>query len=93
MNTIASAAHTDTLALPRSAMRLLATDASWAQALLRVTFAAVLWPHGAQHLLGWFGGSLFAGTLAWMTDTLGFPALIAASGIAYEFFGPPWPWS
>lgn len=88
MTTIATTAATTISALPWSTARLLSTDASWSQALLRTTLAAVIWPHGAQHLLGWFGGYGFAGTLTWMTDTLGFPLVLAAAGIVFEFFGP-----
>lgn len=68
--------------------RAFSTDASRSQALVRLTLAAVLWPHGAQHLLGWFGGYGFAGTLEWMTGTLGLPMVLAAAGIVFEFFGP-----
>jgi putative oxidoreductase len=66
----------------------IATDGSASQALLRSALALVLLPHGAQHLLGAFGGYGFAGTLGWMTGTLGIPAPLAAAGILLEFFGP-----
>jgi putative oxidoreductase len=65
-----------------------AGDASATQTLLRVTLAVVLLPHGAQHLLGAFGGYGFAATVNWMSGTLGFPAPLAAAGILLEFFGP-----
>lgn len=67
---------------------LFTTSDSRAQALLRVTLALVLLPHGAQHLFGAFGGYGFAGTFAWMTGTLGIPAPIAAAGIVLEFVAP-----
>ncbi|HYE24960.1 MAG TPA: DoxX family protein [Clostridia bacterium] len=35
---------------------MLATDDSWAAAIARVTLGGVVWAHGAQKLLGWFGG-------------------------------------
>ncbi|MBA3258482.1 MAG: DoxX family protein [Gemmatimonadales bacterium] len=54
----------------------------------RVTLALVMFPHGAQHALGWFGGYGFSGTLAWMTGTLGFPAPLAALGIVTELIAP-----
>ena len=76
-------------ALPRSVVaRVLATDGSLTQALLRLTLGAVLLPHGAQHLFGAFGGYGFGGTVAWMTGTLGIPAPLAAAGIIIEFAGP-----
>jgi putative oxidoreductase len=68
--------------------RILATDASAAQTLLRLVLALVLLPHGAQHLLGAFGGYGFAATVAWMSGSLGIPAPLAAAGILLEFFGP-----
>jgi hypothetical protein len=56
---------------------LLRTTSAPAPAIARVALALILFPHGAQHVLGWFGGYGFAGTLAWMTGTLGFPAPLA----------------
>src|SRR5215203_551145 len=78
--------------LPRSEASLLRRiwtgEASATQTLLRLTLALVLLPHGAQHLLGAFGGYGFAATVAWMSGSLGFPAPLAAAGILLEFFGP-----
>ena len=45
--------------------------------LARLAVGLILFPHGAQHVLGWFGGYGFQGTLGWMTGTLGFPAFFA----------------
>jgi putative oxidoreductase len=59
-----------------------------AQALLRLTLALVLLPHGLQHTVGSFGGYGFNGTLGWMTGTLGIPAPLAAAGIVLEVAGP-----
>jgi putative oxidoreductase len=56
-------------------------------AVLRLAVAAVLFPHGAQHLLGWFGGYGFSGTYQWMTG-LGFPGPMAALAIVTEFVAP-----
>ena len=67
---------------------LLATDAAAAPLVARTSLALLLFPHGAQHALGWFGGYGFAGTLGWMTDTLGFPAPAAALAIAVELVAP-----
>ena len=86
--------YSNTLATPRvlpsvtARLRdLLRTEASYSQALLRVTLGAVMFPHGAQHALGWFGGYGFGGTLGWMTETLGFPAPLAALAIVTELLG------
>ena len=67
---------------------LAATDGSVTQALLRLTLALVLFPHGAQHLLGWFGGYGFTATVDFMNSGLGIPVPLAAAGILLEFFGP-----
>lgn len=68
--------------------RLLATDASTAPLAARVALGLILFPHGAQHALGWFGGYGFSGTLGWMTGPLGFPAPLAAVGIVTELVAP-----
>jgi putative oxidoreductase len=68
--------------------RLLATQPNLTPALLRITLASVLLPHGAQHLLGAFGGYGFNATVAWMTGTLGIPAPLAVASILLEFGGP-----
>jgi len=56
--------------------------------LVRLTLALVLFPHGAQHVLGWFGGYGFQGTLGWMTGTLGFPMPLAIVALLTEISGP-----
>jgi putative oxidoreductase len=68
--------------------RILHSSPDFAPLLARVTLGLVLFPHGAQHMLGWFGGYGFGGTLGWMTGTLGFPAPLAALAIATEFIAP-----
>jgi putative oxidoreductase len=68
--------------------RLLRTADDPAPALVRLTLAAVLFPHGAQHVLGWFGGYGFHGTLGWMTATLGFPAPLAVLALVTEIAAP-----
>ncbi|MEZ5289808.1 MAG: DoxX family protein [Vicinamibacterales bacterium] len=68
--------------------RLDPAAADLGQAVLRVTLGAVLLPHGAQHLIGWFGGFGFSATLAWMTGALGFPAPLAAVAIVLEVMAP-----
>lgn len=56
-------------------------------AIVRASLGAIIFPHGAQHLVGWFGGYGFAGTFGWMSNDLGFPAPLAALAIMVEFFG------
>ena len=67
---------------------ILRTPADRAALLARSVLALIMFPHGAQHALGWFGGYGFAGTHAWMTDTLGFPATLAALAIVTELVAP-----
>src|SRR4051794_33328970 len=82
-----------TIDLPRTsfvpvARRLVATGQDAGAAIARLALAALLFPHGAQHALGWFGGYGFRGTHAWMTHTLGFPAPLAALAIVVELVAP-----
>lgn len=57
-------------------------------AILRIMLASVLFPHGAQKMLGWFGGYGFEGSMNYFTETVGLPYLIALSVILIEFLGP-----
>jgi putative oxidoreductase len=82
-----------TIDLPRPAplllaRRLAATGNDTGATIARLALAAILFPHGAQHALGWFGGYGFAGTHAWMTHSLGFPAALAALAIVVELLAP-----
>jgi putative oxidoreductase len=64
------------------------TDRDWVGTLLRWTLAIVIFPHGAQKVLGWFGGYGFSGSLGFFTETLGIPAFVAVLVFAAEFLGP-----
>ena len=55
---------------------------------VRLLLAVVIWPHGAQKALGWFGGFGFQGTMKFFTGTMGFPAPLAFLAIVAEFAGP-----
>ena len=55
--------------------------------ILRLTMALVFFPHGAQKVLGWFGGYGFTGTMDFMTGTMHLPYAIALLPIITEFFG------
>jgi putative oxidoreductase len=63
------------------------TDDSWTGLILRVTLGLVMLPHGAQKVLGWFGGFGFDGTMGYFTQTLGLPWIIAFLVIMGESFG------
>ena len=66
---------------------LLQTDAGVAGLLLRLTLAVVIFPHGAQKVLGWFGGHGFKPTVQFFTSA-GIPPLLALLAMAAEFLGP-----
>ena len=68
--------------------RLLSTNPDAGALVARVALGTIMIPHGFQHALGLFGGYGFSGTLAWMTQTLGFPAPLAALAIATELVAP-----
>jgi putative oxidoreductase len=55
--------------------------------ILRVLLGAVFFPHGAQKVLGWFGGHGFSATMAAFTGQMHIPALFAFLAIAAEFAG------
>jgi putative oxidoreductase len=67
--------------------RLFATTDSWAAFIARITLAVVMFPHGAQKLLGWFGGPGFGKTMAMFTTQMHIPAAIAVLVIVAESFG------
>lgn len=53
----------------------------------RLALGIVMFPHGAQKVLGWFGGYGFSGTMDFFTQTMGIPAVLALLAIAAEFLG------
>ena len=68
-------------------MSLFKTDDSWAGLILRVGLGGVILAHGAQKLLGWFGGHGFEGTMGFFTQTMGLPWLVAFLVIIGESLG------
>jgi putative oxidoreductase len=66
---------------------LLKTTDSFAPTLARLTLGIVFFPHGAQKVLGWFGGYGVSGTMGFFTQQLHIPALFAFLAIAAEFLG------
>ena len=67
--------------------RLMQTDDSIALLLVRVFLGIVIFPHGAQKLLGWFGGHGFAWTMDFFTQRLGIVAPLVVLVILAESFG------
>ncbi len=66
---------------------LLQTDANWVLTILRVVLGVVIFAHGAQKMLGWFGGYGFSGTMGFFTKSMGIPTPFAFLAICAEFFG------
>src|SRR5437879_3074200 len=67
--------------------RLIKTDRSTAGAILRLVLGIVFFAHGAQKMLGWFGGSGFQGTMGFFTGMPHIPVPFAVLAIFAEFFG------
>ncbi len=67
--------------------RFLATDRDWTLLFQRIVIGVVMFPHGAQKLLGWFGGFGFSGTMDFFTGPLGIPSPIAFLVIIGESLG------
>jgi putative oxidoreductase len=55
---------------------------------VRLFLAVVLFPHGAQKLLGWFGGYGFEGTMGYFTGSVGLPWIVGFLVILIEFLAP-----
>jgi len=67
--------------------RIIKTDAhNFALGIPRLVMGIVFFAHGAQKMLGWFGGHGFSGTMGYF-HSLGIPAPFAFLAICAEFFG------
>lgn len=66
--------------------RFFATTNDVLPLILRLTLGGVMFPHGAQKLLGWFGGYGFSATMQAMTSQ-GLPAVIVFLVIMAESLG------
>jgi putative oxidoreductase len=66
--------------------RLTSTSNDVALTILRLVLGVVFFAHGAQKMLGWFGGYGFHGTMGFL-EHVGLPAPVALLVICTEFFG------
>jgi putative oxidoreductase len=66
---------------------VISTQNDPAMTVARVMLGAVFFAHGAQKMLGWFGGYGFSGTMGFFTQQMGIPTVFAFLAIAAEFFG------
>lgn len=67
--------------------RFLSTDRDRMLLLQRLVLGLVIFPHGAQKLLGWFGGFGFSGTMGFFTGAMHIPSPIAFLVIIGESLG------
>ena len=67
--------------------RILSTGHDRTLLAQRVALGLVMFPHGAQKLLGWFGGYGYAGTMGFFTETMHLPAPLAFLAILAESLG------
>ncbi|HXR17592.1 MAG TPA: DoxX family protein [Terriglobales bacterium] len=67
--------------------RIVHTNDDFVVAMLRLVMGCVFFAHGAQKMLGWFGGYGFSGTMGFFTHQMGIPAPFAFLAICAEFFG------
>ncbi len=63
------------------------TSDSYAPVAIRIMLGLVVFPHGAQKLLGWFGGYGFSGTMDYMTQSAGLPWTVGFLTIILESIG------
>lgn len=73
--------------LKRFARAFFGTPDDIAGLVLRLGLAITIFPHGAQKVLGWWGGWGFTNTVAAFTGN-GMPLPLALAVIAAEFLGP-----
>ena len=67
---------------------VLHTQPSWTGLILRLTLALVIFPHGAQKVLGWYGGYGWSATMSYLTGAIGLPSALAALVMLIEFLAP-----
>jgi len=67
--------------------KMLNTESNWGALMARLTLGIVLFPHGAQKMLGWFGGYGFAGTVDAFMNQMQLPWIVAFAVIIIEFYG------
>jgi len=66
--------------------KLLHTNVDWMLTWLRIVTGAVMFAHGAQKVLGWYGGNGFDASMQGFSS-MGIPGPLAVVAIFTEFFG------
>lgn len=68
--------------------RIIATNSNnWPALIARLALGLTIFPHGAQKLLGWFGGYGYTGTMGFFTGQVHLPYIVGLLFILIEFFG------
>ncbi len=68
--------------------KLLVTNSNnWTALFARLALGITIFPHGAQKLLGWFGGYGFTGTMGFLTTQAHLPWILAFLVIIIESIG------
>ena len=67
--------------------RLFKTDGTISGTILRVLLGIVIFPHGAQKLLGWFGGGGFDASMRMFESNFHIPTIFALLAILAESVG------
>src|ERR1700754_806544 len=68
-------------------VNVIRTNPDWVLAIARIILGVVFFPHGAQKMLGWFGGHGFKNTIQYFTTQAKLPSVLAFLVIGIEFFG------
>ena len=66
---------------------LFSTDPDWTLTTIRVILGVVFFAHGAQKMLGWFGGAGLKETIRTMHEYIHVPIPLAFLAVSSEFFG------
>lgn len=67
--------------------KMIQTPPDYLLTVLRAVLGVLFFAHGAQKVLGWFGGMGFDATMQMFTQRMGVPAVFALLAIAVEFLG------
>jgi putative oxidoreductase len=67
--------------------KVVSTSNDYTYTMVRLVLGVVFFAHGAQKMLGWFGGYGFSGTMNFFTQMMHIPAPLAFLAICAEFFG------
>jgi putative oxidoreductase len=68
-------------------LNLFSTNPNWALTAMRLILGVIFFAHGAQKMLGWFGGAGLKTTLRTMHQFFGLPVPVAFMAVASEFLG------